>query len=187
VLDVALAVARALERCDIGYFLGGSLASSYQGEPRATNDIDFVVALSGSDAVAFAHALGPEFDVDIKALEEAARQGRPWNVIHLPSVTKIDLIMRGREPFDESEFSRRKPAEVRPDESLNMKTPEDTVLRKLLWYRDTGGVSDRQWRDVVGVLRHSGNVMDADYLARWAATLELDEWLERARRESRLP
>ena len=58
-------VARALERCDIGYFLGGSLASSYQGEPRATNDIDFVVALGESDAKRFANALGPEFDVDI--------------------------------------------------------------------------------------------------------------------------
>ena len=186
-LDVALAVTRALERCDIGYFLGGSLASSYQGEPRATNDIDFVVALSESDATAFAHALGPEFDVDIQALQEAARQGRAWNVIHLPSVTKIDLIMCGREPFDESEFSRRMPAEVRPGETLDMKTPEDTVLRKLLWYRATGEVSDRQWRDVVGVLRHSRDVMDADYLSHWAAKLELEDWLEQAQRESRLP
>jgi hypothetical protein len=184
VLDVALTVARALERCDIGYFLGGSLASSYQGEPRATNDIDFVVALGESDAKRFADALGPEFDVDI---QDAALQGRSWNVIHLPSVTKIDLIMRGREPFDESEFARRKPAEVRPGETLNMKTPEDTVLRKLLWYRATGEVSDRHWRDVVGVLRHSGDIIDADYLALWAATLDLEDWLEQVWRESRLP
>ena len=68
-----------------------------------------------------------------------------------------------------------------------MKTPEDTVLRKLLWFRDTGGVSDRQWRDVVGVLRHSGEIMDTDCLAHWAATLKIEDSLERARRESRLP
>lgn len=187
VLDVALTVARALERCGIGYFLGGSLASSYQGEPRATNDINFVVALDGSDAKRFADVLGPEFDVHVQALEDAARQGRSWNVIHLPSVTKIDLIMRGREPFGESEFARRKPAKVPPGEILNMKTPEDTVLRKLLWYRATGEVSDRQWRDAVGVLRHSGDIIDADYLSRWAATLDLEDWLKQVWRESRRP
>ena len=187
VLSVAAAVARAFERAGIGYFLGGSLASSHQGEPRATNDIDFVVAMSAPDAAPFAEALGGEFLVDAPALRQAVRERRAWNLIHLPTLTKVDLIMRGAEPYDASEFERRERVEFRPGERLFVKRPEDTVLRKLLWYREGGGVSERQWRDVVGVLRHSAAVLDSGYLDRWARELALEDLLGNARREAAEP
>jgi len=180
VLDVAFAVAAAFERCRIDYFLGGSLASSFQGEPRATNDIDFVVSLSESKVADLADALGANFYIDTTALRDAVRERRSWNIIHLPTVIKVDLLMRGTSDYDQVEFSRRRQEEVRPGELLFIKSAEDTVLRKLLWYQAGGGISDRQWRDLVGVLRHSGDSMDSEYLERWAKSLTLSELLRRA-------
>ena len=111
-IDVALGVARALERVGVGYFLGGSMASSVQGEPRSTNDIDFVVELEAQHVSAFELALGSEFDVDGQSLRDAAFQKTSWNIFHVPSMTKIDLFIRRPGDFDDSEFSRRKPIEI---------------------------------------------------------------------------
>ena len=99
-------------------------------------------------------------------------------------MTKVDLFLRRNTPFDRSEFARRKTLEVRPGESLSFKSPEDTVLRKLLWFRQGGGVSDKQWRDVVEVLRVSGPQLARDYLDTWAGRLTLTDLLARARSDA---
>jgi hypothetical protein len=98
-----------------------------------------------------------------------------------------NVFGRGYEPFDESEFSRRRPVVVSGrGESIMVKSAEDTVLRKLLWFREGGGVSEKQWRDVVSVLRISGDAMDDEYLRSWASRLEIRELLQAAR-EARSP
>jgi len=184
VVDVALLVTRALERCGVAYFLGGSLASSFQGEPRATNDVDLVVDLAERDVAPLLAALGPDFDVDEVALRRAVRERASWNLIYVPAVTKIDLFLLRDAPFDASEFARRQRVEVRESQALFVKSAEDTVLRKLLWYRSGGGVSDRQWRDVVQVLRQSRALLDDAYLDLWARRLDLEELVARAREEA---
>jgi hypothetical protein len=180
VVDIALKVTEALERCGIGYFLGGSLASSFQGEPRATNDVDLVVDLQESQVEALVAALGADFDIDDVALRRAAAERNSWNVIYLPSSTKIDLFILRASSFDRSEFVRRQRVEVRAGRALFVKSPEDTVLRKLLWYREGGEVSDRQWRDVVQVLRQSRALIDRRYLDEWGVELGVGDLLVRA-------
>lgn len=181
-LDIALKVARALTAVGAEYFLGGSLASSLQGEPRATNDIDFVIALPLGKVGELKAALGDEFEVDTDTLREAVLRASCANAFYLPVVTKIDFFGRGYEPFDESEFSRRRAVIVTASgESLVVKSPEDTVLRKLLWFREGGEVSEKQWRDVVSVLQISGDRMDQTYLTNWASRLKVSQLLERAR------
>jgi len=181
-IDIALKVASALTAVGAEYFLGGSLASSLQGEPRATNDIDFVIALPLGKVGELAAALGGEFEVDIETLRDAVLRASCANAFYLPVVTKIDFFGRGYEPFDESEFSRRRTTIVKASgESLVVKAPEDTVLRKLLWFREGGEVSEKQWRDIVSVLQISGDKMDQTYLADWASRLRVSELLERAR------
>lgn len=182
VLDVALRVARAIETCGGEYFVGGSVASSLQGDPRATNDIAFVLSLPLGRVRAFRDALGADFEVDTDLLKEALMRSTTTNAFFLPFVTKIDFFGRGREPYDEAEFSRRRAVQIRPSgETLVVKASEDTVLRKLLWYRAGGEVSDKQWRDVQSVLRISGGEMDVDYLDVWAKRLNVDGLLARAR------
>lgn len=182
-IDIALKVARALVTVGAEYFLGGSLASSLQGEPRATNDIDFVISLPLGKVGELSVALGNDFEVDTDTLRDAVLRARCANAFYLPIVTKIDLFGRGYEPFDESEFSRRRTMTVTASgESLVVKSPEDTVLRKLLWFREGGEVSEKHWRDVVSVLQISGDKMDQAYLTGWASRLRITDLLDRARR-----
>jgi hypothetical protein len=185
-IAVALRVARAIEASGGTYFVGGSLASSMQGEPRATNDIDVVLDLPLGRVLDFASALGPDFEVDRDMLREALLHGGSCNIFYLPTMMKVDLFAVAHSPFDEVEFARRRTVAVRSTETLVVKSPEDTVLRKLLWYEQGGRVSDRQWRDVVEVLRVSGPFMDESYLASWAERLDVNALLDRARSESRL-
>jgi hypothetical protein len=186
-IDIALKVAVALTSVGVEYFVGGSLASSLQGEPRASNDIHFVIALPVGKIGPLRDALGEDFEVDTDMLRDAVLHARSANAFYLPVVTKIDFFGRGYEPFDESEFSRRKASSCEPAASrLSLKSPEDTVLRKLLWFREGGEVSEKQWRDIVSVLRISGDTMSDAYLDTWASRLSLEGLLARAR-EARSP
>jgi hypothetical protein len=187
-LDVALLVAAARDVADCDYFVGGSVASSMQGEPRATNDIDIVIAMPLFKVVTFARALGGDFELDQDMLRDAIRRGSSANMFYLPLVTKIDLFALGETPYDEAEFSRRRRVRVRlTGEELWVKSAEDTVLRKLWWYHQGGEISGKQWRDVVEVLRVSGASLDVAYLDRWAPRLTVVALLERARQEAAAP
>ena len=183
-VGVALRVGAAIEAAGGAYFVGGSLASSLQGEPRATNDIDIVLDLPIGRVDRLVAGLGPTFEVDTDMLRDALLHGRSCNIFYLPVVMKVDLFGVGSTPFDASEFARRRPVAVRGAETLVLKSPEDTVLRKLLWYREGGFVSERQWRDVVEVLRVSGGDMTDGYLTEWARRLGLSDLLDRAKSEA---
>lgn len=110
VLDIALKVARALTSVGAEYFVGGSLASSLQGEPRATNDIDFVIALAAGRIRALVDALGPDFEVDVDMLRDAVLHARSANAFYLPLVTKIDFFGRGYDPLTKASFRAGDPS-----------------------------------------------------------------------------
>jgi hypothetical protein len=180
VVEIALRVAEALEKVGARYFVGGSLASSIDGEPRATNDIDFVIDIGVGKVREFIDLLGADFEVDSDMLRDAILHGRSANVFYLPLVLKIDFFGHAHGPYDESEFSRSRPVVVRTDRTLMVKSPEDTILRKMLWFREGGEVSDRQWRDILGVLRAQQGSLDLSYLRDWAVRLALTDLLDRA-------
>jgi len=188
VVSIARRVGNAIEEAGGAYFVGGSIASSLQGEPRSTNDIDVVLKLPVERIDDLVAALGPDFEVDVDMLREALRSGTSATVFYLPTVTKIDLFALGTDRYDQIEFTRRRHVQVQSTgETLVFKSPEDTVLRKLLWYRQGGCVSDRQWRDVVEVLQVSGPEMDGRYLRSWAERLDLTDMLARAKAGSQAP
>lgn len=187
VIEIALAVGEAVEAAGGSYFVGGSLASALQGEPRSTNDIDMVVQMPLGRIPDLVRALGADFEVDVDMVRDALLHGGCCNIFHLPSVTKVDLFAVGSSPYDEAEFARRQRIAVGSSpRGLVVKSAEDTVLRKLLWYRQGGSVSERQWRDVVGVLRLSGASMDRQYVSSWAAKLGIEDLLARAKDEAGL-
>ncbi len=100
-------------------------------------------------------------------------------------VTKVDIFGLGSAPYDEIEFARRRRVRVRSaDDEIFIKSPEDTILRKLLWYRDGGQVCEKQWRDVVEVLRVSGPTLDPAYLDEWAPGIGVAALLGRARKNA---
>jgi len=179
--DIACLIGVALERLRVDYFLGGSMASSLQGPPRYTQDIDFVANLRADQVGPFAKELGSDFDVDEIALEEAVRRKQSWNIFHTPTATRIDLFPVGPTEFDVEELFRRQRKDLAGGRHLFVKSPEDTVLRKLDWYRRGGEQNQQQFRDAVGVLQFQGEALNPRYLDLWASKLDLTELLKRAR------
>ena len=187
--EVTLLVVKAFDSLRIPYFLGGSMASSVHGIYRATADADFVAAVRPHHAEPLARLLHPAFYADVEAIRTAASSSRSFNVIHLDSILKVDVFVARADPFHLMQMRRRVLQATGPDgqTSIYVASPEDTVLAKLQWYRDGGGVSDRQWNDVLGVLKVQGSALDCAYLREWADQLGLTDLLQRAMDAAGLP
>ena len=181
-LRVTLTVVKALERMGIPYFVGGSLASSAHGVARATLDADIVAKLEPGQAGRFAKELGPEFYSDVDAMVDAATRRSSFNVIHIATAFKVDVFVPSATAYADVEMERRQSHVI--DEStgerMAFSTAEDTLLAKLLWYRQGNEVSERQWRDVLGILRVVGQGLDLRYLSMWAGELGTADLLDRA-------
>jgi hypothetical protein len=187
---VAVSIAEALNRVGVRYVVGGSFASSLYGEPRSTNDIDVVADLSAEKVQPLADALGPEYYISVPAADEAVRTGGSFNIIHMRTAVKVDLFIAGSDSLDRERLRRRRHVNVSGDEpstSLFVDTPEDTILRKLEWFQRGGRSSERQWRDVVGVLRIQHGALDESYLREWASRLQITDLLDAARAEADPP
>ena len=187
-ISLALDVAAILNRLDIPYLIGGSVASTLMGEMRATEDVDIVVDLTIEKVVPLLQSLQPRFYVSEEAVQDAIRFKRSFNMIDNESLGKVDIFILKDNPFPQIEFQRRRSQLVRqnPDQMLVLPTPEDIILQKLVWYRMTKNESQRQWRDVLGVLKLQGDRLDFDYLQKWGVELSLSDLLETAYTESGL-
>jgi len=181
-IEVTARVVAILENLEIPYFVVGSLASSAHGIPRSTQDIDIVADFRRCDPTRLAGALATEFYLDPDRIVDAIEKGGSFNIIHLATMFKVDLFVLGSEaPFVE-EMNRRVSIAFRddPDNRLWVASAEDTVVQKLRWYRLGGGISDRQWQDVIGILRVTSRrgPLDMSYLRRQAAALGVSDLLE---------
>jgi len=180
-LDAVLEVIELLEELGVTYHLGGSVASSVHGVPRQTHDLDLIAELPAQAATEMAERLGGRFYVDSEMIAEAIDRCGSFNLIHLATGLKVDVFIPAETAFDRSELARSVPHRLEGlAREVLIKSAEDTVLRKLLWYRQGGEVSDRQWNDVLGVIRTQGERLDQEYLNQWAAELGLNDLLTRA-------
>jgi hypothetical protein len=183
-IRILLRVSWILEKLEIPYLTGGSVASSIFGIPRATQDIDLVVDLPLAKVADLLKAMQPEFYIDSDAVTQAVHRRSSFNAIHFETAQKIDFFIRGQDDYARQEMRRRLAVAV--DEAVSrtifVASPEDVVLQKLVWYRMGSRISERQWADVLGVIKVQGDRLDRDYLTRWAKELAVADLVEEALR-----
>lgn len=180
-LPSALHFAAILEELRIDYWLGGSLASSVHGEPRSTHDVDFVVDMRARDVSGLVARLSPDYHVSESYVHESVSRRGSFQVVHKEGYHRIDVFVKKDEPFAHEQHRRRTRTVIDPatGRALWITSAEDIVLQKLVWYRKGDEVSDRQWRDVLGVLKANPG-LDRSHLERWAGELDVSDLLSRA-------
>jgi hypothetical protein len=185
-IAVTMMVADALDALGVPYAIGGSFASAVHGVMRATMDADLVADLRMEHAEPLAQALGDAFYAGVEMIRDAIRRHGSFNLIHLETMFKVDIFVAKPRAFDRSQLARRQLHLLSEDPQCPayVVSAEDIVLSKLEWYCMGGCVSDRQWRDVLGVLKVQGDRLDRDYLRRMAATLDVTDLLEQAFEEA---
>jgi hypothetical protein len=166
---------------NIPYMLSGSVSSSLHGEPRATRDVDIVIVATQEQILNFAGTLGESYYVSLDAVRGTFAHSSTFNVIDKQSSWKADFIICKDRPFSHQEFERRRSAKVMGLD-VWVTSPEDIILSKLEWAKD----SEQQFRDALGVAVVQWDLLDMDYLHKWAKELLieacLEELLEQAKR-----
>ena len=179
-LEVTLLVVDVFDALAIPYFVGGSLAAALHGIARATLDVDLVANLRLDQVDDLAQMLTGAFYADAEMMRDAVHWQSSFNLIHLKTMFKVDVFVRGTLPFDRSQFDRRVLYRLSdsPPRSAYVASPEDNILAKLSWYRLGNEVSDRQWQDIISVVKIQGDRLDVSYLRQWARLLGVADLLE---------
>jgi len=182
VIAVTVRVTNVLEALGVPYFIGGSLASTLYGMVRTTQDSDIIADLHAEHIPFLMDELQNEFYMDDEMIADAIAQRSSFNIIHRESMFKVDIFIPRARTFVNMQFSRARKETLSSDPLMVAKvaSPEDTLLAKLEWYRMGGEVSERQWRDVLGVLKVQSEALDADYLHRMAREIQVEDLLDRA-------
>jgi hypothetical protein len=180
-IAVTLIVIDVLEQLNIPYVIGGSLASTQHGTTRATFDSDLVVRMNESHVPSLVSQLHGAFYADESMALDAIKNKSSFNLIHLETMFKVDLFIAKDDLFDRAQIERRVARAVAEDSDreIYVLSAEDIILAKLRWYRMGGEQSERQWRDVAGVVSVQGDRLDFDYLYKMAATLQVEDLLAR--------
>jgi hypothetical protein len=185
-LEVTLKVTGILEKLGVPYVIGGSLASTLYGMVRTTQDADIITEMRPEHIQPFVLSLQNEFFIDEEMIADSIQHNSSFNIIHRETMFKVDIFIPRPSLFQRSQLGRaqRQTFELETEIGANFASAEDTILSKLEWYHLGGEVSDRQWRDILGVLKTRAGELDLGYLKKWAANLKVTDLLERALKES---
>jgi hypothetical protein len=181
-------VISSFDKIGILYYIGGSISSSIHGIPRTTMDIDIIADIKQDQAEALYLSLEPAYYIDKDMILEAIRHYSSFNIIHFDSMMKIDIFILKKREFDREAFKRK----IKSVQDLDgnqfeyfISSPEDSILSKLEWFKMGGEVSERQWRDIIGVLKVQNNSLDMAYLQKWIHRLQLSDLWKKLLKETK--
>jgi hypothetical protein len=185
-ISVTILVTKVFEELNIPYLSGGSLASTIYGMVRTTQDVDIIADMKLGHVNPFIAALKSEFYLDDELIADSVLHNSSFNIIHRQTMFKADVFIPWESPFQQSQHTRARKQilSTQPEISAYFASPEDTILAKLDWYRKGNDISERQWRDVLGVLKLRQGDLDLEYLRKWATELNISDLLEKALKES---
>lgn len=176
-------VVKAFEKIGVSYYLGGSVASSAYGIARATLDVDLVADLSVQHVNSLTEMLKSDYYIDKEMILDAIKRHSSFNLIHLETMLKVDIFIIKDRPYDGVAFQRKRKDTLDEEQGADefyFASPEDIILNKLEWFQMGGKVSERQWHDVLGIMKVQRELMDKEYLRRWATELGISDLLEQA-------
>ena len=180
-------VVKPFEKIGVSYYLGGSVASSAYGIARATLDVDLVADLSAQHVNSLTEMLKSDYYIDKEMILDAIKRRSAFNLIHLETMLKVDIFIIKDRPYDGIAFQRKRKDTLDEEQGaaeFYLASPEDIILNKLEWFQMGGKVSERQWHDVLGIMKVQRELMDKEYLRRWATELGISDLLEQAFRDA---
>jgi hypothetical protein len=181
IYNALLPVIDAFEQLEIPYYLSGSIASSMYGVSRPTQNVDVVADIQIKHVISLVKRLEAEYYIDADMIQDAIHHQSSFNLIYLASMFKVDVFLPKPRPFTQQERLRaRKEVIEEGTRSFYLSSPEDIILNKLEWYKMGNEISNRQWNDIIGVMRRQSKTLDLAYLQHWAVELSVLELLERA-------
>ncbi len=184
--DILMALKPLIEtfnKFSISYYIGGSLASSIYGMPRTTLDADIVADINPNQIKALKSNLQEEYYIDENMIKNAIINSSSFNLIHLETSVKIDVFVYKDNAYQKNAIERSVEDTLVENEQSSkfcFASPEDIIINKLKWYQMGGKVSERQWLDIIGVIKIQGVFLDKEYLKKWSIKLELIELLKKA-------
>lgn len=161
---------KQLEKCNIDYYIGGSIASSSYGLPRATFDIDLVANIRENNVLGLVETLENDYYIDEIQIKNAIKNQSSFNIINLKTMMKIDIFLLKNREYDQLSFKRRK---MHKKFNFYMESPEDVIIHKLEWYVMGNKMSERQKQDIIGILKVQSDELDYKYLEKWTKELSL--------------
>ena len=177
------------ENLGIPYYIGGSVASSAFGKARSTLDVDIVAPIKMADVKKLSEVLKNIYYVSENDVWTAVNRRTSFNIIHLETMLKVDVFILKFREYDRQAFERKIEDVLdaeNPDKTFFLAAPEDIILNKLEWYLAGGEVSQRQWGDILGVMKVQANKLNLPYLSGWATKIGVNELFEKALKESQI-
>lgn len=186
ILQALHPVVQAFEQLGIPYYIGGSVASSLYGMARATMDIDIVADIKKGQAAKLKTILKDEYYIDEAMILEAITNTSSFNLIHFNTAFKIDVFVQQRAPYPQMAIERRVKDKFDEEHDFEycFSTPEDCIIAKLQWFEKGNRVSERQWLDILGIIKVQADHLDLNYLAAWTKKLGMFTLLEMAFQEA---
>jgi len=168
--DILIKVIEKIDKLGISYMLTGAIATIFYGRPRTTHDIDIVIKASRRYINPLVHSFRDKFYISPEGIEDAIAHKTMFNVIHEDSGIKIDFWMLQDDDYDRERFGRRQKHTIF-GEDFFLSSPEDVIIKKLLWFKDTD--LDKHFDDALGVLQIQGSTLDFNYIGLWAKKLSI--------------
>ena len=176
-------IIKAFDELRILYYIGGSVASSAYGTARSTLNVDLVINLLPTHIQPLTEKLKNEYYVDVEMIEDAIKTKSSFNLLHLQTMLKVDEFILKDHAYSYMEFERKVKDKLEDDEkaiSIYLCSPEDIILNKLEWYKLGGEISEKQWIDILGVIKVQSEDLDKEYLKNWAKQLQVFDLLVRS-------
>jgi hypothetical protein len=180
-VQITQRIVQEFEDLKIRYYVGGSLASSLHGIPRATQDVDIIADIAFHHIPKLVSALEAEFYIEGDMIKGAIQRRKSFNLIHYETMFKVDIFIPKLDIAAQEEMERRQQYQVSdsPQQLLYLASAEDIILNKLKWFQMGGGVSERQWNDVLGVMQIQHTKLDRSYLERSAQQRGIADLLQK--------